>query len=194
MGSGSPFYLIILSDRTTVREPLQTCPGHQFIRGPGIHPEKMRPAAAVRTPESVHLRDPSALLGDACELALPYEVRIRLPCLRTVAYGRETVYVPANALAAGQMTGYPLVKAAHGAAYVTICASTEKVGAEGPHRDVYVPVECHEERVCALPDTHCLAFRESSYATCERVLIRISILLSLILDGVITHTSPRRRP
>lgn len=94
-----------------------------------------------------------------------------------------------------QMAFQTLVEAAHGAAYVTVQSRFEKMFAEGPHGDLLVFVKGDEERVGAPAHAHCFfARRESSYSTCERVLMRISMELSLIFEGVISQTSPNFRP
>ncbi len=124
--------------------------------------EQMRAAVTVGTSETVHLRDPSALFYQMCQIAFGDEIGIGFPRLGTVAGYREEIDVPFQAFLMCQMTSETLIEARHGTAHVTVCASSEKVRAFGPHGDVYVPVEGDEKNIGPLPDGHWEAFRESS--------------------------------
>lgn len=141
---------------------VQTTAGHHLFTYLSGHSEQVRATVAVGTSESVHLRDPSALFHQMCQVAFGDVIGIGFPGLGTVAGNSKKIDVPFQAFLMCQMTSETLVEARHGAAHVTVCASSEKMRAFGPHCDVYVPVEGDEKDVGPLPDGHWEAFRESS--------------------------------
>ena len=141
---------------------VQTTAGYYIFTYFWRYSEQMRAAVAVRASETVHLRDPSALFYQMCQIAFRNEIGIGFPGLGTVAGDRKKIDVPFQAFLMCQMTLQTLIEACHGTPHVTVCASSEKMRAFSPHCDVYVPVEGDEKNVGPLPDGHWEAFRESS--------------------------------
>ena len=64
---------------------VQVTAGHHLFTDRLGYPEQMRAAVAVGTSETVHLRDPSALFYQMCQIAFGDEIGIGFPRLGTVA-------------------------------------------------------------------------------------------------------------
>jgi len=90
-----------------------------------------------------------------------------------------------------EMTGDPLVETSHGAAYIAIIACGQTYVSEGPCLRFDRCIETEEQDVDPSPDHF---FLLSSSSTSERVLIRMIVLLSSILDSDILAMSVSLRP
>ena len=107
------------------------------------------------------------------------------------AYGSQKINVPAFVLFMREMPRYPLIETVHGAAYIAICPGLKIDAAEGSDLRPDRLVETEEEDVRPLSDHF---FLLSSSSTSERVLIRMIVLLSSILDSDILAMSVSLRP
>ena len=86
---------------------------------------------------------------------------------------------------------YPLIETVVRAPHITVCPGLQNDAAEGTDLRFDRMIETEEEDVCPLSDHF---FLLSSSSTSERVLMRMIVLLSSILDSDILAMSVSLRP
>ena len=154
----------------------------------------MRSALAIGASEALHGGGHPALACHAGEGAFGDGIGIGFEGADVVRFFDQVIHMPLQGLVPPQVPGQPLVQACHGAARVAVCSFREMEGAEGSDADIAVGTQGDYEDVRPLSDVHADERFLSSSSTCERVLMRTTMLLSSIFDGEMSAISPSLLP